>query len=86
MAVGFMALFKGDPIHRDIALTGTLNPDGNMGPVESIPEDSGRLPGRLSHHSHSGRTIGQSRVDLVRLGMELNVDVRRRAQSKRPIG
>ena len=77
MAVGFMALFKGDPIQRGIALTGTLNPDGNIGPVGSIPD-------KIRAASREGyRTIlipaGQLRNpewNLVRLGMELNVDLR----------
>ena len=77
MAVGFMALFKGDPIHRGIALTGTLKPDGNVGPVGSIPD-------KIRAASREGyRTIlipaGQLRSpewNLVRLGMELNVDLK----------
>ena len=77
MAVGFMALFKGDRIHRGIAMTGTLHPDGSVGPVGSIP-DKVRAAVREGY-----RTIlipsGQLRDpewNLIRLGMELNVDLK----------
>lgn len=33
MAVGFIALFKGDRLQRGIAMTGTLEPGGRIGPV-----------------------------------------------------
>jgi hypothetical protein len=38
MAVGFLALLRGDPIQRGIALTGTIDPDGHIGPVGTIPD------------------------------------------------
>lgn len=76
MAVGFIALFKGEAIYRGVALTGTINPDGTVGPVGSIP-DKVRAATREGY-----RTIlipaGQLRGpdwDLVRLGLELNVDI-----------
>ncbi|HEX2055963.1 MAG TPA: S16 family serine protease [Nitrospiraceae bacterium] len=77
MAVGFIALFKGEPIHRGIALTGTLDPDGTVGPVGSLP-DKVRAAAREGY-----RTIlipyGQlhhPEWNLVHLGMELNVEVK----------
>jgi len=76
MAVGFIALFKGEAINRGVALTGTINPDGTVGPVGSIP-DKVRAATREGY-----RTIlipaGQLHSpdwDLVRLGLELNVDI-----------
>jgi Lon-like protease len=36
MAVGFMALLRGDQLIRGTALTGTLQPDGRIGPVGAI--------------------------------------------------
>lgn len=77
MAVGFMALFKGDPIHRGIALTGTLSPDGNVGPVGSIP-DKIRAASREGYHTiliPAGQ-LGNPEWNLVRLAMELNVDLK----------
>ena len=38
MAVGFIALFKGDHVQRGVALTGTIEPGGQIGPVGSIPD------------------------------------------------
>jgi uncharacterized protein len=38
MAVGFIALFRGDHIQRGIALTGTLEPGGWIGFVGGIPD------------------------------------------------
>lgn len=37
LTVGTLALIRGDKIQKDIAMTGTINPDGTVGPVGSIP-------------------------------------------------
>lgn len=77
MAIGFIALFKGDQIQRGIALTGTIEPGGQIGPVGSIP-DKIRAAAREGY-----RTVlipqGQahdSPGNLIQLGFELNVTVR----------
>ncbi len=77
MAVGFIAVFRGDKIQRGIALTGTIEPDGRIGPVGAIP-DKVRAAVR-----EGCRTIlipqGQlsdPRWRLAGLGMELNVTIR----------
>jgi Lon-like protease len=77
MAVGFIALFKGDHIHRGIALTGTLRPNGAVGPVGSIP-DKVRAAAREGYRTiliPSGQ-LHDPEWNLVRLGMELNVDLK----------
>jgi predicted S18 family serine protease len=38
MTVGFVAPLKGERIRRGIAVTGTINPDGTIGSVGSIPD------------------------------------------------
>jgi Lon-like protease len=38
MTVGFIAMFKGDRLRRGVAMTGTLEPGGHIGPVGSIPD------------------------------------------------
>lgn len=38
MAVGFIAVLKGDTIQRGVALTGTIEPNGRIGPVGAIPD------------------------------------------------
>jgi hypothetical protein len=37
MTVGLLALIRGDKIRKDITMTGTINPDGTVGPVGGIP-------------------------------------------------
>lgn len=77
MAVGFIALFKGDRIQRGIALTGTIEPGGQIGPVGSIPD-------KIRAAAREGfRTVliprGQmydSRWNLNELGLQLNVTVK----------
>jgi predicted S18 family serine protease len=50
MAVGFIALFKGDRIQRGIAITGTLESDGQIGFVGNIP-DKIRAAKREGYHT-----------------------------------
>jgi Lon-like protease len=77
MAVGFIALFKGDHIQRGIALTGTIEPEGQIGLVGGIP-DKIRAAVREGY-----RTVlvphGQmhdSQWNLIELGFQLNVTVK----------
>jgi len=77
MAVGFIALFKGDRIQRGIAMTGTIEPGGQIGPVGSIPD-------KIRAAAREGiRTVlvprGQmydARWNLNELGLQLNVTVK----------
>ncbi len=75
--VGFIALLRGDPIRRGVAMTGTIQPDGRIGPVGAIP-DKIRAAAREGY-----RTVlvpqGQnhdSQWNLEKLGLELNVTVK----------
>jgi hypothetical protein len=77
MTVGFVALLKGDRIQRGMALTGTITPDGTIGPVGGIP-DKIRAAVREGY-----RTIlipeGQRydpRWNIDRLAWDLNVEVK----------
>jgi PDZ domain-containing protein len=38
LAVGFLAVLRGDGLIRGVALTGTLQPDGRIGPVGGLPD------------------------------------------------
>ena len=77
MAVGFIALFKGDRIQRGMALTGTIEPGGQIGLVGSIPD-------KIRAAAREGfRTVlvprGQmydARWNLNELGLQLNVTVK----------
>lgn len=77
MTVGFLALLKGDPIQRGVALTGTIEADGRIGPVGAIP-DKVRAAAREGY-----RTVlippGQfndPRWNLNGLALSLNVTIR----------
>ena len=77
MAVGFIAMFKGDHIQRGIALTGTFEPNGQIGPVGSIP-DKIRAAAREGYRTvlvPRGQ-IHDPRWNLIELGFQLNVTVK----------
>lgn len=77
MTVGFIAMFKGDRIQRGIALTGTLEPGGRIGPVGGIP-DKMRAAAREGYRTvlvPSGQIYGP-RWNLNQLALELNVIVK----------
>lgn len=77
MAVGFLALFKGHQLQRGVALTGTIEPDGRIGPVGAISD-------KLQAAAREGyRTVlvprGQAtdpRWNAQSLAMRLNVLLR----------
>src|SRR5665213_864346 len=37
MTIGVLSLLRGDKLDNDITMTGTINPDGTVGPVGGIP-------------------------------------------------
>lgn len=77
MTVGFLAVLRGDPIIRGIAITGTLETDGRIGPVGGIP-DKVRAAAR-EHYRMVLIPQGQlndPRWDLIGLGMQLNVAIK----------
>lgn len=77
MTVGFLALLRGDAIHRGIALTGTLQPDGRIGPVGAIP-DKIRAAAREGYRTiliPQGQ-LAEPKWNLAGLAMELHLTVR----------
>lgn len=77
MAVGFIAALKGDRLQRGIAMTGTLEPGGRIGPVGSIP-DKMRAAAREGYRTilvPSGQIYGPN-WNLNHVAMELNVIVK----------
>ena len=77
MAVGFLALFKGDRVQRGIALTGTFEPGGFVGKVGDIP-DKIRAAKREGYHTvlvPRGQ-IYDARWNLNELAFELHVAVK----------
>jgi hypothetical protein len=78
MAVGFIAMFKGDRVQRGIALTGTFEPGGRIGWVGGIP-DKIRAAAREGYKTilvPSGQIYNGSRWNLNELALELNVTVK----------
>jgi uncharacterized protein len=81
--VAVLAALLGDPVREDAAMTGTINPDGTIGPVGGIPHkiegaaDAGKtlvlVPAvqRRDWNSNLGEY-----VDLVDWGEKLGVEVR----------
>lgn len=77
MAVGFIAMFKGDRIQRGIALTGTLETGGQIGFVGGIP-DKIRAAKREGYHIvlvPRGQ-IYDPRWNLNELAFQLNLTVK----------
>ncbi len=77
MAVGFVAVLKGESIIRGIALTGTIQPDGRIGPVGAIP-DKVRAAAREGYRTvliPQGQFQGPD-WNLGSLALELNITVK----------
>lgn len=77
MAVGFIAVLKGETIRRGVALTGTLEPGGRIGSVGAIP-DKIRAAAREGYRTvliPAGQ-LYDPRWNLSSLAVELNMTVR----------
>lgn len=83
MTVGTLAAILGDEVPTDLAMTGTINPDGSIGAVSGIPHklDGAAKAGMKTVLIPAGQRtdvdVNQgAAVDLVRRGEELGVQVR----------
>lgn len=77
MAVGFIAVLKGERIQRGVAMTGTIEPGGRIGQVGAVP-DKVRAAAREGIRTvliPAGQ-LNEPRWNLTGLGMELNVTVK----------
>ncbi|ULA69747.1 MAG: Lon proteolytic domain-containing protein [Nitrospira sp.] len=77
LAIGFIALLKGDQLKRDITITGTLEGDGQIGQVAQVAEKT-TAAARAGYHVllvPRGQFYAP-RVNRVRLTPESNVLVR----------
>lgn len=77
MAVGFIAMFKGEKVHRGTALTGTFQPGGQIGWVGGIP-DKIRAAKREGYHTvlvPRGQ-IQTPQWNLTDLSFQLNIAVK----------
>ena len=81
--VGVLSLMRGDTLKTGITMTGTINPDGTVGPVGGIPE---KIAGAAqagfttvlipAGQRNSASEADGSLVDVVDEGRRLGVDVR----------
>jgi uncharacterized protein len=76
MTIGVLAALRGETLREDAAMTGTINPDGTIGPV-------GGIPYKLEGAAKAGKKlvlIPIGRVekgeDLIAKGQSLGLDVR----------
>jgi Lon-like protease len=77
MAIGFIAMFKGDHVQRGTALTGTIEPDGQIGWVGGIP-DKIRAAKREGYHTvlvPRGQ-LHTPQWNLNELSFQLNITVK----------
>lgn len=77
MTIGFIALFKGDHVQRGTALTGTIEPGGQIGWVGGIP-DKIRAAKREGYHTV---LVPRGQIltplwNLNELGFQLNIMVK----------
>jgi hypothetical protein len=83
MTAAMLAALRGKKVRGDATMTGTINPDGTIGPVGGIPhkiEGSAKKGKKLilvpSGQRYDYDQNKQTNVDLVELGRTLNVEVR----------
>jgi uncharacterized protein len=83
MTVGVLAALRGDKVRDDVSMTGTINPDGTIGPVGGIPHklDGAAKAGKKIILVPIGQRydydVNQEKlVDLVEAGKKLGIEVR----------
>ncbi|CAG0927956.1 Lon protease 2 [Thermoflexales bacterium] len=83
MTVGVLAALRGDKVRDDVSMTGTVNPDGTIGPVGGIPHklDGAAKAGKQLVLVPIGQRydydVNQEKlVDLVEVGKKIGVEVR----------
>src|SRR3954451_22946598 len=81
--IGVLSLMRGDTIADDMTMTGTINPDGTVGPVGGIPQkiqgaaEEGFTPVLIpAGQRNSESEADGSLVDVVDEGKRLGVEVR----------
>lgn len=67
--IGVLAALRGDTVKSDVAMTGTINPDGTIGPVSGIP------------HKIDGAAAAGMTTVLIPRGMRTDYD----SELKRPV-
>lgn len=83
MTIAVLAGYLGDTVDPTVTMTGTINPDGTIGPVGGIPHkiEGAAAAGKTAVLVPGGQrydydyALGQS-VDLVQVGQQYGVEVR----------
>lgn len=63
LTIGILAALRGEAVRPDTAMTGTINPDGTIGPVGGIP------------HKLEGAAAAGKKLVLIPAGLERGMDV-----------
>lgn len=82
LTVGVLAAMSGDKVRDDVIMTGTINPDGSIGPVGGIPHklDGAKEAGKKRvlipvGQSFSEDIITGESVDVIAKGKEMDLEV-----------
>lgn len=82
MTVGILAALLGDKLKEDVIMTGTINPDGTVGPVGGIPQklDGAKAAKAKKFLIPSGQRYDtdlntEESVDVVNLGSDKGIEV-----------
>ena len=83
MTVAVLADILGDDVRQDAAMTGTINPDGTIGPVGGVPQKiqgaaaAGKKMVVVPEANRTDEDLkSKKNVDVVQWGRNLGVDVR----------
>ncbi|MEM1303539.1 MAG: S16 family serine protease [Planctomycetota bacterium] len=81
--IGVLAALRGDTVRDDVAMTGTINPDGTIGPVGGIPHkisgaaEAGMKVVMVPYGTRNQKDMNTGEmIDLVEHGEDLGVEVR----------
>ncbi len=81
LTVGVLSLLRGDKLKKNVIMTGTINPDGTIGPVGGIPYkiqgaiDKKKTVMLIPDGQRNSADFDGNLIDMVDLGNENNIDV-----------
>lgn len=81
MTIAVIALLRGDKIKDDITMTGTINPDGTVGPVGGLPykiegaAQAGKKRMLIPLGQRNSKDDAGNTVDIVQAARAKNIDV-----------
>ena len=82
LTVGVLSLLRGDKIKKNVTMTGTINPDGTVGPVGGIPYkvdgavDKNKTVMLIPDGQRNSADFDGNLIDVVDLGRETDVEVK----------